>query len=95
MLTQREHTRDIHCILNIVDVGCDTNAELVHISPSRRIGGRMANAWQLWHGVGGCARECGLLVLLRGNLDRAKAAAKAGEAISHGHKEHPRVFQEF
>lgn len=44
----RKHTRDIHCILNIVDVGCDTDIELALMFPSRRIGDRMANAW---HGL--------------------------------------------
>ena len=44
----RKHTRDIHCILNIVDVGCDTEVELALMFPGRRIGSRMANAW---HGM--------------------------------------------
>lgn len=56
----RKHTRDVHCILDIVDVGCDTRTELApedipEPKNWQSHGKCMANAWpgMARHGVVG------------------------------------------
>lgn len=57
----RKHAGDVHCILDIVDVGCDTRDELARkdIPEPKSLASRMANAWRGTAGQG----VVGVLVL--------------------------------
>lgn len=74
----RKHAGDVHCILDIVDVGCDTRDELApkYIPEPKSLASRMANAWRGTAGQALWVCLCFPGQSESGLLGRAKAAAK-------------------
>lgn len=71
----RKHTRDVHCILDIVDVGCDTRAELAPKYIPEPKNWQSHGKCMAWHGT---ARRCGCACAFWGNLNLAAGSCQDG-----------------
>lgn len=64
----RKHTGDVHCILDIVDVGCDTRVELAPEYIPEPKNWQSHGKCMAWNGT---ARRCGCACAFWGNLNLA------------------------